>query len=276
MTTKSTQNNRLTVPSTQRWVPLSLMQIRPQAQRELNRAWADHIATELDVEKIAVFVCNKVDGVYWLVDGQHRRAALDIIGWGDQQVQCQVFENLTVQQEAELFLGLNDRKAIPALQDFRIAITACRDREVAVNKIVRDCGCGVTADKVEGAIGAVGTLLRIFDRSGDRVLARTINIVRDSWGTPGLEMYVLDGIALLCARYNGDLEDQVTVAKLSNLHGGVGGFMGRAYLKKEQLKQPLAQCVAAAALDVINGGRGGKKLPAWFREDVALPTTATA
>lgn len=269
MTTNPSGNNRVQVPSTQKWVPLNLMRVRPEAQRELNRSWADHIATDLDVEKIGVFVCNKIGGLYWLVDGQHRRAALETIGWGDQQVQCQVFEDLTPEQEAELFLGLNDRKSIPALQNFRIAVYAGREREVAIDHVVRGLDCAVTADRIEGAIGAVGTLIRIFDRSGVRVLARTITIVRDAWGTPGLDAHVLDGIALLCARYNGDLQDQVAVAKLRNIQGGVGGFMGRAYLKREQLKQPLAQCVAAAALDVLNAGRGGKKLPPWFREDAA-------
>lgn len=269
MTTNPTAKNRLEVPTTQKWVPLSLMQIRPESQRELNRSWADHIATDIDVEKIGVFVVNKIGSVYWLVDGQHRKEALVTAGWGDQQVQCQVFENLTREQEAELFLGLNDRKAIPALQSFRIAVFAGRERECAIERIVRAESCAVTADKVDGAIGAVGTLIRIFDRSGGKVLARTIRIVRDAYGTPGLEAHVLDGIALLCARYNGDLEDQVAVAKLRNVMGGVGGLMGRAYSKREQLKKPLAECVGAAAHEVINSGRGGKKLPSWWGEEVA-------
>lgn len=269
MTTNATRANRLEVPSTQKWVPLGLMQIRPEAQRELNRSWADHIATDIDIEKLGVFVVNKVDGTYWLIDGQHRREGLIIAGWGDQQVQCQVFENLTREQEAELFLGLNDRKAIPAIQEFRIAVFAGRERECAIDRIVQDEGCAVSNNKIDGAIGAVGTLIRIYDRSTPKVLARTIRIVRDAFGTTGLEAHVLDGIAMLCARYNGDLEDQVAVAKLSNVQGGVGGLMGRAYLTRERYKKPLAECVAASAQEVINAGRGGKKLPGWFREDAA-------
>lgn len=269
MTTNPTAKNRLEVPTTQKWVPLSLMQIRPESQRELNRSWADHIATDIDVEKIGVFVVNKIGNVYWLIDGQHRKEALVTAGWGDQQVQAQVFENLTREQEAELFLGLNDRKAIPALQSYRIAVFAGRERECAVERIVRAEGCAVTADRVEGAIGAVGTLIRIFERSGGKVLGRTIRIVRDAYGTPGLEAHVLDGIALLCARYNGDLEDELAVAKLRNVQGGVGGLMGRAYLTRERLKKPLAECVGAAAHEVINAGRGGKKLPSWWGEDAA-------
>lgn len=269
MTTNTTRANRLEVPSTQKWVPLGLMQIRPEAQRELNRSWADHIATDIDIEKLGVFVVNKVNGIYWLIDGQHRREGLITAGWGDQQVQCQVFEDLTSEQEAELFLGLNDRKAIPAIQEFRIAVFAGRERECEIDRIVRDLDCAVTNTKVEGAIGAVGTLIRIYERSGPKTLARTIGIVRDAFGAAGLEAAILDGIALLCARYDGDLEDQLAVAKLRNMHGGAGGLMSRAYVTRDKYKKPLAECVAVSATDVINAGRGGKKLPAWFREDVA-------
>lgn len=269
MTTNGTRSNRLEVPTTQKWVPLSLMQIRPEAQRDLNKAWADHIATDIDIEKLGVFVVNKVDGIFWLIDGQHRREALMIAGWADQQVQCQVFENLTPEQEGELFLGLNDRRAIPAIQEFRIAVFAGRERECAIDRIVQDSGCAVTTTKVDGAIGAVGTLVRIFDRAGGKQLGRTIGIVRDAFGSAGLEAPILDGIALLCARYNGDLEDQLAIAKLRNIQGGAGGLMGRAYLNRERYKKSLAECVAVSAIEVINAGRGGKKLPAWFREDAA-------
>lgn len=269
MNSDRTGTNRLEVPSTQKWVPLSLMQIPTNAQRELNPAWSDHIAADMDVEKIGVFVVNKRGSTYWLVDGQHRREALLQIGWGDQQVQCQVFENLTDEQMAELFLGVNDKLTVPALPKFRISVAAGREREIAIDKIVRAAGCAVTRDKVDGGIGAVGTLIRIYERSGPRVLGRTIAIIRDAYGSPGFDAPVLDGLSLLCARHNGDLEDQVLVAKLKNIQAGVDGLMGRARLIREQVKQPLNQCVAAAATDVLNAGRGGKKLAPWFREDAA-------
>lgn len=270
MSQKSTAGNRLAVPSTHRWVPLALMQIPPNAQRELNPAWVDHLASDLDPEKVGVLVVNKIGNTYWLIDGQHRREAMIQIGWGDQQVQCQVFEGLDDAQMAEVFLGMNDKLTVPSLPKFRIAVNAGRERECRIDEIVKAAGCVVTRDKVDGAIGAVGTLVRIYERSGPKVLSRALCIIRDAYGTPGFEAPVLDGIGLLCARHNGELEDQLAVAKLKNIQGGVSGLMGRARLIKEHLRSPaLNQCVASAATEVINAGRGGKKLPAWFREDAA-------
>lgn len=269
MTGNATPKNRIETPTVLKWVPLTLMQIRPESQRELNRAWADHIATDIDIEKLGTFVVNKVGTVFWLIDGQHRREALIAADWGDQQVQCQVFENLTPQQEAELFLGLNDRRPIPAIQDFRIAVFAGRERECEIDRIVREQGCAVASTKIDGAIRAVGTLIRIYERSSGKVLGRAIAIARDAYGSTGLESFILDGLSLVCGRYNGDLEDQLAIVKLRNLQGGAGGLMGRAYHNREMYRKSLAECVAAAAVDVINGGRGGKKLPSWWREDAA-------
>ena len=270
MSSNATGKNRVLAPSTLKWVPIARMCVHPDAQRPLDSTQVDHIVAGFDVEKLGYPVLNEADGVFYIVDGQHRIEALREIGWGDQQVHCQVFTDLTVEQMADLFLGKNDSRAVTSLSKFRVAVTAGYERECDIDRIVRAHGCAVTRDKVDGAIGAVGTLTRIYDRSGPGILSRTIRIVRDAYGTPGFESAVLDGVGLLCARYMpGDLEDQLIVAKLGNVHGGVKGLIGRAYLIREQMKQPLNQAVAAAAVEIINAGRGGKKLPSWFREDAA-------
>lgn len=127
----------------------------------------------------------------------------------------------------------------------------------------------VSKQNVEGGIGAVGTLRRLYIRAGAHSLGRTLRIINSAWGSAGLEASVIDGIGLLCGRYNGELEDQVAVLKLTKVAGGVKGFLGKAYLIKDRTKQPLNQCVAAAAVDVINAGKGGKKLPNWWKQDAA-------
>jgi hypothetical protein len=69
----------------------------------------------------------------------------------------------------------------------------------------------------------------------------------------------------LCQRYNGELDDKVAVDRLSKAHGGVNGLLNRCEVLRKQLGQPKAHCVAAAAVEVINRGRGGKKLGDWWK-----------
>jgi hypothetical protein len=48
------------------------------------------------------------------------------------------------------------------------------------------------------------------------------------------------------------------------MHGGVNGLLGRAEQIRRQTGNPKNHCVAAAAVEAINRGRGGKKLPSWW------------
>lgn len=269
MSTNPTRPNRVERTASLRWVPLGLMRVSPLAQRELNHARVDKIVANFDLEQIGAPTVNKRGGHFYIIDGQHRIEALRAIGWEDQQIQCWTYEGLTESEEAEKFLKLNDVLAVAALPKFRVAVQAEREMECDIDRIVRAAGCKITADKVEGGISAVGTLIRIYQRTEGRTLGRTLRIIRDAYGTPGLEADVLDGIGYLCGRYNGDLEDQVAIAKLGKIQGGVNGLRGRAEVIRQRTGLTRGHAIAAAAVDVINAGRGGKKLANWFREDAA-------
>jgi hypothetical protein len=254
-----------------KWYPLGGLYPSPIAQRnKLNQARVDHIAASLDLEQIGTPTVNERDGHTYIIDGWHRVEALRLIGFAeDDNLQCWAYTGLSEEQEAERFLKLNDTLTVDALSKFRVGVNAGRAIECDVDRIVRAQGLSVTADQIEGGIRAVGTLIRIYNRAGAAILARTLRIIRDAYGTPGREAVVIDGIGLLCGRYNGDLEDQVAVVKLSKLHAGVNGLVGKAEQIRQSTGRPKGACVAAAAVDVINAGRGGKKLSSWWREDVA-------
>lgn len=269
MSTKGNAGNRVERTATLRWVPVGLMCVSPLAQRELNAARVDKMASSFDPELIGAPTVNHRDGKWFVVDGQHRVETLREVGWGDQQIQCWAYEGLTEAEEAELYLSLNDVLTNSAFDRFRIAVVAGREMECDIDRIVRAQGLSVTRDRIEGGIRAVGTLVRVYRRGGPKVLRRTLVIIRDAYGTPGFEAPVIDGIGFLCNRYNGDLEDQLAIAKLEKLMGGVNGLLGKAEHIRRSTGQPLGQSVAAAAVEVINAGRGGKKLQSWFREDAA-------
>ena len=258
------------------WVPIAAMAVSPAAQRELNRARVDHIVANFDPEQIGAPTVNARDGRYYILDGQHRVEALREVGWGDQQVECWVYEDLTEQQEAERFLALNDVLAVDGFAKFRVGLTAGRGPECDIDGIVRAAGLSITRDRVDGGIRAVATLRRVYLRGGPDCLARALRLIRDAYGTPGLEGPVIDGIGLLCQRYPEDLDDTAAVGKLSRVHGGVHGLLGKADQLRRATGKPKAHCVAAAAVEVINTGRGGKKLPSWWRTDTtpAIPTQA--
>lgn len=249
-----------------RWVPIAEMKISPRAQREFRQSHADKFAADFDLEALGYPVVNYRDGSYYVVDGQHRIAALKLIGWGDQKIQCECYDGLSEAEEADLFLRRDNRKAIASFEKFRIALTAERATETDINRIVLANGLTVSKNHADGSIRCVGTLRKSYQQAGGPTLGRALRIIRDAYGSPGLEAPVIEGITLLCQRYNGALNDENAVARLANVHGGVNGLLGRAQNLRKQTGNQRAQCVAAAAVEIINAGRGGKKLPDWWRE----------
>lgn len=254
-----------------RWVPLSRLRVNPLAQREINPARVDKLAADFDPEQFGAPTVNQRTEWFFVIDGQHRieayKAWLGDGAWEDQQIQCWTYEGLTEGEEAEVFLKLNDTLAVAALAKFRIGVQAGRSEETDVDRIVRAQGLVVSRDKTEGAIGAVGTLMRVYHRAGGPVLGRALRIIRDSYGDPGLEAPVIDGIGMLCQRYNGDIEDARAVNRLASISGGVHGLLNKAETLRKQTGNPRSHCVAAAAVDIINAGRGGKKLPSWWKAE---------
>jgi hypothetical protein len=203
---------------------------------------------------------------YYLIDGQHRIAALKqwLSSWQDQHVQCWTYEGLSEAEEAEKFLALNDTLPVRAFAKFKVSVQAGRDTEADVDRIVRALGLRIARGS---GISAVATLRRVYTRGGAAVLSRTLRIIRDAYGEAGLDGPVIDGIGLLCQRYNGDLSEQRAIERLSSAHGGVSGLISRAGQLRQSTGSATAQCVAAAAVEVINRGSGGRKLPGWWRND---------
>lgn len=252
-----------------RWIALGRIVVSDRAQRELKQARVDHLVAHFDIEQIGAPVVNERGGKFFVIDGQHRVAALREIYGDSRQVQCWAYVGLTEEEEAEKFLQINDVLSVSAMDKYEIGVEAGRETEADIDRIVRSCGLVVSRQKVEGGIGAVGTLRRIYDRGGAAVLGRTLRMIDSAWGSAGLEAAVLDGIGLLCGRYNGELQDELAVVKFRNMRGGVNGLLGKAAVIKERTRQPFNQCVAAAAVEVINSGKGGKKLPGWWKVEAA-------
>ena len=250
-----------------RWVPLAQMRVNPLAQRDLNRARVNQLAACFEPEQIGAPVVSHRGDWYWLLDGQHRVEAykLWLGSWEDQQVQCWCYEGLTEPQEAEQFLRLNDTLTVNAYAKFKVAIQAGRDAEADLDRIVRALGLRIAAGRARGGICAVATLRRVYGRAGAAVLARALRIIRDAYGDAGLDGPVIEGIALVCQRYDGDLTERDAIARLGAARGGVGGLLSRAGQLRQGTGAAPAECAAAAAVELINRGAGRAKLAPWWR-----------
>lgn len=247
------------------WIPIAKMRINPHAQRELNEARVNKILANLDLEQVGNPTVNHRDGHYWIVDGQHRVEALRRFGFENDQYQCWMYEGLTEEEESEKFLKLNDVLVVDLMAKFKVGVQAGREEDCDINRIVMAQGLLISRERVDGAIRAVGTVQKVYRRADGQTLGRSLRIIRDSFGDAGLEAPVIDGVGRLCARYNGQLDDDGLVKNLRTLSGGVNGLLQKAEQTRRATGTQRGDAVAATLVDVANRGKRGKgRLPDWW------------
>lgn len=271
MASKTAEKYGLQVKGSSRleWVPLSKMRVNPVAQREFNQSWAESIFSEFSLDKMQTpHVCRR-GAEFDIIDGQHTIWALKkFLGkWEDQRVECRVYDGLTDEDEADMFLALNNRKSVGTYQRFLAEITAGKPAATEIVGILNSVGCVLSTNKVPGAIRAVGSLKNVLARDGADALRNALFIAKESWGDYGLEAYVIRGFGSLCHRYNGTLDAPRAIESLRKISGGVKGLMQAAEQLRIKTGNQKADCIAAAAVTVINRDRSGKaRLAPWWKQ----------
>lgn len=99
-------------------------------QREVKKSLINQIARDFSFLKCQPLTISKREGKYWCVDGQHRwEAAMKRLNV--THLPCIVHEGLTESDEADLFLAINDVKAIVKAGD-KFKAQVCSGAEEAI------------------------------------------------------------------------------------------------------------------------------------------------
>ncbi|MFC9768415.1 DUF6551 family protein [Rhodococcus jostii] len=266
MANKDSGPNRIHVTSSLRWVRLDQMKINPVAQRQLSQSWVDVLTKDFTPDLMGFIHVSFRDGWYYVIDGQHRRqAAIQWLG-SDQQVQCHVYENLTIEQEAHLFLDLNTVKRQGAMSKYKVALTAGQSIECDIDRIVRslDLRIGTSAQLEE--IGCITSIVGVYRKNGPGSLSTALRIIRDAYGYEGFKPAVISGLALVVDRYGSalDLEQMIKrleVGTLKELHRSGKALRGATGSAQ-------SQCYAHVMVAFYNRSRTGRIQPWWNLQQV--------
>ena len=247
------------------WVNADDLQVNPAAQREFKPAWGQQILSNFDIDKFEPPHVNRRDnGELYVMDGQHGTWAYREFFGAGQKVQVWIHEGLTEQAEAEFFLSYNNKKRIDLLPKFKASITAGREVECDIDRIVRSNGCTIGTSASPTSIAAVAALETIYNRFGGVILGRTIRVIRDSFLDGGFERPILLGVASVLARYGTDIDEARLVDKLASVKNGWKGVTQRASAIRESYGESRDVATAAAVIEFYNSGRGGKKVSTWW------------
>ena len=81
-------------------IRLDTLRVPPagKAQRPFREAKGDRIAAEFDINSFGFPAVCRVDGIPWIVDGQHRVYAIQKCGYAkaSDTIECEVYEGLSM------------------------------------------------------------------------------------------------------------------------------------------------------------------------------------
>ncbi len=211
------------------------MQVDPAYQRLVKTGMAKKIAASLNMCAFGVLIVGRrVDGTYWVVDGQTRlsaarRANLHI-------VPCSVFESTGPVLEAQVFRLANERTNLRQIEAYKAALTGGDPETVAIEEMVSDCGFQVSDNKGRWpGIKAVSSL-RVAYRNN--VLYEVLTAIRlayeratDDIQTSATQGYMIDALRFAFVTWGNQIDQRRLVAVLAklnprNMYAAAGVYSG--------------------------------------------------
>lgn len=141
-----------------------------KVQRLLNEGRAEKMAEDFQPQALGLITASKrADGHVYCLDGGHRISAARKAGY-DGLLATRLFTDLTLEEEAQLFLTLNSSRAVQAIDRFKVRITKGEPQAVSINKVLKAYGLHVewANNDTLGIISAIGTLESVYRGAGVR------------------------------------------------------------------------------------------------------------
>lgn len=254
------------------WIRLDTLKPHPTVQRHLSPTKVGKIIRALEDDLTAAWGAIGplhivfLDDQYWIVDGQHRWAALVRCGFGDQKVNCMVHEEVKdAAGAAKLFLGLNDRLLVGAFDRWKQELGWGDPVAVGARDIAESFGLRVALQTSDGIISCVNTLKKVYVRDDGKTLKDVLNILATAYGltAASVEGKLIDGLAIVSARFSDQLDRAVLTKKLAKYPGGASSLLGDAKGFMRVRRGPMSKAVAEVIVDTYNVGRHEENRLSW-------------
>lgn len=185
-------------------------------QRELDQNRSSSMSKHIDSDRIGVpVISRRRDGMCVVLDGQHRVRALEMAGKGNEQILCEVHSDLSLVEEAQLFLKLNSgRKAVRIYDKWRAQVVAKEATTLEIEKIVTGLGLHISKTQSRNGICAISSAVAVHNKYKN--LHTTLSVLK-SWadGDPGAyEGELIKGVGVFLATYQKEVDPKKLVKQL--------------------------------------------------------------
>lgn len=242
-----------------KWVSVKdLSIVWANSQRLFDENWAKQIADSFDpdmFDELIVTLPNG-NGIYHIVDGQHRKAAIQSLYGEDEKVPCRVVQAADPARAAQIFDRCNTARKRPSPIDmFKVRVTAGNETEVAVNRIVKNAGYTISSNLRDGNIAAVQALVSVYRSFGADVLRDTLTIIQATWGLDkhAVSAPLIRGFGAFMSEYGRKANWQRVSDRVGKQYTP-GRFIGAAKTAREMLRGSTADAVKQVIVNTYNHG----------------------
>ncbi len=220
-----------------------------------------------------ITVSQRDNGDVVVLDGRHRCAAAKLAGYKGL-IPAVVHTGLSREQEAELFIRMNENRSVSSLSKFVRGVDARFPDEVEINDIVESHGWKIGIANSDGTLAAVQALYRIYrdavgvpmadDAPHPKLLDHTMHTITEAWAwdRKSADSPVLVGVGLLYARFGTQIDDAKLITVMRNITPGV--LVGKAKALRDTQGGTVPSSLAKVLVGLHNNKRRTNLLPEWI------------
>lgn len=262
-------------PYTVETIKVSELDIDRRVQRHgLNRAKVARIKNNYNPAAVGVMIVSRrKDRSLVILDGQHRHEATRIVTDNQGEMVCHVYEGLTLAEEAQMFLDLNDTTQPTIIDKFNVTLhaeTEQGDNARDLSEILGAYGWTVSNVAAPGHVNAVKVVQRMYELSEKigaepNLVQSTILTVSRAWGNDrlGVQGPVFEGIARIYARDGSKVDLDRLIEVLKMYRGGPMSLIAEAQQMAAIRKGKVSMAIAEILVEAYNKGRRTKTLDVW-------------
>jgi hypothetical protein len=247
-------------------IPANRLKVPTKIQRRLDEKRVQRMVDKFDIDAVGALTVSRRDGADWVIDGQHRAAALKLSGNGSVPVQCIVFTGLTEQKEARLFRLSNETKQPTPIDLFKVRVVELDPDACDIAKILKGRGWTVSYGSNDGCFGAISAFERIYH--ADRVAAMdTINVLTAAFGMQPSSVHgaLVTGIGDVLAHYKEQIKIDSLVRRLGRLDPVDLRASAQALSRSRVRKVSISSAVSGTVVEEYNAKPRveAMRLPDW-------------
>lgn len=249
---------------------ISDLKVPERSQRKFIKSHAEKIYKYFDSKQFDPLIVSFRDGIWYVIDGQHRLYAVKKRFGNDKLVSCKIITDLTESMECDLFGKINTNQKSLSVAD------RTKTSFYADNPKIRDLADICTRNGIElgfendnrskknGRIIAIKALSDTYDKIGAEQTERLVKLLNDTWdgNAEGLSLCMIKALGVILSLYSTELSDEIWVKKLSKVEPTKLISEAKSDLvTKTNVPTKIARI---AITNYYNKGKGAKPLPYKF------------